>query len=101
MNFRDVEIGVLRAFAPFDDERSTDQFQGIGESRKVSFDIAGQFRPRSSQGFIEHYEHFVLLLVLGVGQHFLEHWIGRIKHAAREINAMPIADLNGALNKVH
>jgi len=38
MNFRDVKVGRLGAFAALDDERGADQFQLIAQSGEVSLD---------------------------------------------------------------
>ncbi len=101
MNLRDVEVGILGALSAFDDKRRADQFEGMGERGKVGLDVTGQFRSRPGQRFIEHNEHVLRFPRLAVGQHVAKHAIGAIKYAAREKNAVPIADLNGALDGSH
>src|SRR2546426_503433 len=79
MDLRDVKVGILRALAPFDDKRRTDQLQGFGEGGEVGFAVAGQLGLRTGQRFIEHDERLVLLFLLSVGQCVAQHEIGAIK----------------------
>ena len=75
MNLRDVKVGILRALAPFDDKRRTDQLEGFGEGAEVGFDVAGQLGLCPAQRFIEHDKCLVLLFLLAVGQRIAQHRI--------------------------
>ncbi len=94
MDFRDVKIGGLGPFAAFQDEGRANQIQLVAKPGEMVFDQLRQFGPRRGQRFVQHHQD--LGDTRRVGQDRLQKGIGRVKHAARKMDAKFKLNAKGA-----
>ena len=99
MNFGNVKIRGLGAFATFENKRRTNQVQLVAKPAEMVFDQLRQFGPRDGKGFIQDDENF--RDARRVGQDGLQKGIGRVEYAACEMNAVLKLNAEGADNIRH
>lgn len=101
MNFGDVKVGVFGAFAAFNDDGRTDEFEAIRSRGKIGLDLRGQKRLGLGQGFVQHHDDAVDAIALVGKQDGLQEMIGGGKDALGEEHPELKADLNCTLNDGH
>ena len=92
MNFGDVKVGILGAFAAFDDERRGNELQRVAVSGKIFLDLLGEVRLRLREGFIKDQEDFFDLAGFIARQRLLQNEIGGIEDVVGKEHAQIVVD---------
>ena len=94
MNFRDVEIRILRPLAALNNKRRTDQIEAIAMLREVSFDLRRQARLGLGERLIHHHQGFMNHLRLIIDENFFQHRIGGTENVLSEMHSQSVTDLD-------
>ena len=100
MNFGNVEIGILGAFAAFDNDGRADQVE-FGISGEVAFDATDKEWLRLRERFVDHHDDFMARALSAFRHDVAEQIVCGGEDAFGEVHLVAITHLYGSLDARH
>ena len=97
----DLEIGVLGAFAAFDNQRRANQPDCLGERFEILLNLSRQRGLSAGQRFVQKDQRLFEREILPRAQDVFQNHVRRIKDVAGEIHPQRIAHLDLSLDDRH